>query len=134
MGERHRGRLGPGDFSFIIPGGKSSIGMRTQAVLATLNNTMKSQLSSTSKLILPVFASLSLFVGVPITSQAYEDNPAVKKVKVKDHKIKVKTVGGKAKIKDKASGKQKAKIKGWNGELAAAIADEIVAGSQGYGK
>ncbi|MEM1441238.1 MAG: hypothetical protein AAGF67_02780 [Verrucomicrobiota bacterium] len=95
---------------------------------------MKSQLSSTSKLILPVFASLSLFVGVPITSQAYEDNPAVKKVKVKDHKIKVKTVGGKAKIKDKASGKQKAKIKGWNGDLAAAIADEIVAGSQGYRK
>ncbi|MEM6280169.1 MAG: hypothetical protein AAF733_11860 [Verrucomicrobiota bacterium] len=95
---------------------------------------MKSQLSTPSKLILPVFASLSLLLGAPITSQAYENNPAVKKVKVKDHKIKVKTVGGKAKIKDKASGKQKAKVKGWNGDLAASIADEIVSGSQGYGK
>lgn len=85
------------------------------------------------KSILPLLASLSLLVGAPINSWSYEDHPEVKKVKIKDHKVKVKTVGGKAKFKAKANGKQKAKVKGWNGELAAAIADEIVSGRQHHG-
>ena len=52
----------------------------------------------------------------------------VRKVKVKDHKVKVKTVGGKAKIKNKANGKQKFKAKGWSGDLAASIAHDAVSG------
>lgn len=90
---------------------------------------MKTKLFSSSALVLPLFATVALLFNAPIQSQAYENDPRVKKVKVKDHKIKVKTIGGKAKIKDKVSGKQKAKVKGWNGQFAASIADEIVAGT-----
>ena len=88
---------------------------------------MKTLLLNTPKLILTSIASLSLFVGFPIEASAY-DNPIVKKVKVKDHKVKVKTVGGKAKIKDKANGNQKMKVKGWSGDLAASIAAEATSG------
>lgn len=89
---------------------------------------MKTILNST-KLILPAFASLSLFVGFPMEVHAYDDS-SIKKVRVKDHKVKVKTVGGKAKIKHKANGKQKFKVKGWNGELAAEIAADAAYGTQ----
>ena len=84
---------------------------------------------ASSRFILPTFASAALFFGVPIEAAGYDDHPEVKKVKVKDHKVKVKTVGGKAKIKHKANGKQKVKVKGWNGELASAIAADAAYGA-----
>lgn len=46
----------------------------------------------------------------------------VRQVKVKDHKVKVKTFNGKAKIKDKPNGKHKVKVKGPTGDIAADIA------------
>jgi hypothetical protein len=60
---------------------------------------MKNRLFNTSKILPTSIASLSLFVGLPINANANE-NTTVKKVKVKDHKVKVKTIGGKAKIKN----------------------------------
>ena len=84
---------------------------------------MKNRLFNTSKILPTSIASLSLFVGLQINANANE-NTMVKKVKVKDHKVKVKTIGGKAKIKNKADGTQKVKVKGWSGDLAASIASE----------
>ena len=68
-----------------------------------------------------VLATLTAFAGAPLDSSAHAYDP-VKKVKVKDHKVKVKTIDGKAKIKDKPNGKHKVKVKGPNGDLAAEIA------------
>jgi hypothetical protein len=84
---------------------------------------MKNLLYSHTRQALTIAASLTLLIGMPLTSNAYE-NDFVKKVKVKDHKVKVKTVDGKAKIKNKANGDQKFKAKGPNGDLAADIAYE----------
>ena len=68
-----------------------------------------------------VLATLAAFAGAPFDSETRAYDP-VKKVKVKDHKVKVKAIDGKAKIKDKPNGKQKVKVKGPNGDLAADIA------------
>lgn len=66
-------------------------------------------------------ATLAAFTCAPLASEALAYDP-VKKVKVKDHKVKVKAIDGKAKIKHKPSGKQKTKVKGPNGAFAADIA------------
>ncbi len=89
---------------------------------------MNHLLQHSSRFILPAFASAALWFGIP-TEAAADDDPSVKKVKVKDHKVKVKTVGGKAKIKHKANGKQKVKVKGWNGDLASSIAADAAYGA-----
>lgn len=68
-----------------------------------------------------VLATLAAFAGAPLDSSAHAYDP-VKKVKVKDYKVKVKTIDGKAKIKDKPNGKHKVKVKGPTGDLAAEIA------------
>lgn len=68
-----------------------------------------------------VLATLAAFAVAPLDSSAHAYDP-VKKVKVKDHKVKVKTIDGKAKIKDKPNGKHKVKVKGPTGDLAAEIA------------
>ncbi len=67
---------------------------------------------------------LGLSFGVQIRAESYH-GPLVKKVKVKSHKAKVKTIGGKAKIKNKANGKRKLKVKGLTGGIANAIAHEV---------
>lgn len=67
---------------------------------------------------------LGLSFGVPKSAEAYHE-PIVKKTKVKPHKVKVKTIGGKAKIKNKANGKHKLKVKGPTGGLANAIAHQL---------
>jgi hypothetical protein len=66
-------------------------------------------------------ATLAAFTCAPLASEALAYDP-VKKVKVKDHKVKVKAIDGKAKIKNKPNGKQKTKVKGPNGAYAADIA------------
>ena len=71
-----------------------------------------------------ITALLGLSFGVPISAEAYHE-PVVKKMKVKPHKVKVKTIGGKAKIKNKANGKHKLKVKGPTGGLANAIAHQL---------
>lgn len=68
-----------------------------------------------------VLATLAAFAVTPLDSSAQGYDP-VQKVKVKDHKVKVKTIDGKAKIKDKPNGKHKMKVKGPGGDLAAEIA------------
>lgn len=68
-----------------------------------------------------ILATLAAFSGAPLDSSAHAYDP-VKKVKVKDHKVKVKTIDGKAKIKDKPNGKHKVKVKGQTGDFAAEIA------------
>lgn len=74
----------------------------------------------TGRLLLAL-AALTAFACAPLAAEARADD-FVKKVKVKDHKVKVKAVDGKAKIKDKPNGKHKVKVKGPNGDLAADIA------------
>lgn len=74
--------------------------------------------------LVPMVASLFLVAGLPTPASAY-GHPPVHKAKVKDHKVKVKICGGKAKIKEKACGKRKVKVKGRNGRCAAAIAKEM---------
>lgn len=85
--------------------------------------------------VLLVLATLAAFVGAPLDSSAHAYDP-VKKVKVKDHKVKVKAIDGKAKIKNKPNGKHKVKVKGPNGDLAARIAyaEAYPASAQGYSK
>ena len=73
--------------------------------------------------ILSTFAVLALITGLPFGADAYDD---VKRVKVKDHKVKVKMFNGKAKIKQKGYGKEKIKVKGPNGQIAASIASEAM--------
>lgn len=69
-------------------------------------------------------AAAPVSAGTPVATSPH-DHPAVKKIKVKGHKVKVKVRGGKAKIKDKAHGGQKVKVKGRNGDLAASIAEQV---------
>ncbi|MCB1205785.1 MAG: hypothetical protein KDN18_16100 [Verrucomicrobiae bacterium] len=76
-----------------------------------------------------VLASLAAFACAPLASEARADD-FVRKVKVKDHKVKVKAVDGKAKIKHKANGKQKIKVKGPNGDLAADLAYSAAGGRE----
>lgn len=78
---------------------------------------------------LACIATFTLF-GPSVAEAGGYDDSTVKKVKVRDHKVKVKTVGGKAKIKNKANGKYKVKVKGPNGDHAAAIADEAFRGQE----
>ena len=87
-----------------------------------------SLLLQTSRALL-VLASLAAFACAPLASEARADD-FVRKVKVKDHKVKVKAVDGKAKIKHKANGKQKIKVKGANGDLAADIAYSAAGGRE----
>lgn len=68
-----------------------------------------------------MLAALTAFACAPLATEARADD-FVKKVKVKDHKVKVKAIDGKAKIKNKPNGKQKTKVKGPNGAYAADIA------------
>jgi hypothetical protein len=68
-----------------------------------------------------IFASIFLFAGPPLASEA-DGAEFFKKVKVKDDKVKVKAFGSKAKVKDKASGERKVKSKGPNRGLVASIA------------
>jgi len=86
-----------------------------------ISDSMKSLLLCRTGHTLLVLATLMAFAGAPLDSEARADDP-VKRVKVKDHKVKVKAVDGKAKIKDKPNGKYKVKLKGPNGDLAAGIA------------
>lgn len=72
---------------------------------------------------LVLLASISLFAGLPLGTDVLAED-IVKKMKVKDHKVKVKTIDGKAKIKNKANGTQKVKVKGPNGYIASDIAHE----------
>ena len=93
-------------------------------------------ISSKTKTLFALAAGLALSIGLPITGSAYDDDQ-VKRVKVKGHKVKVKVIGGKAKIKHKRNGKVKHKVKGYNGDFADAIAYEAQLGSAGeasYGK
>ena len=94
---------------------------------------------SKSKFLLLLISGLSLTIGLPTAAKAGNyDTPPVKQMKVKDHKVKVKVVGGKAKFKTKRNGKEKIKIKGRNGQLAAEIATNAQAPYQApapyYGK
>ena len=91
---------------------------------------MNSYFLSKTKTLFALAAGLALSVGIPISASAYDDD-RIKRVKVKDHKVKVKVIGGKAKIKHKRNGKEKRKVKGYNGQLAAAIADEAQLGAGG---
>lgn len=76
-----------------------------------------------SKSPLTLIAGIALSLGLPLGAEAGPfDTPPIKQMRVKDHKVKVKLVGGKAKIKIKRNGKEKIKIKGRNGQLAAQIA------------
>lgn len=84
---------------------------------------MKNLLVSPARHALVLFASISLFAGLPLGSDVHAQD-IVKKMKVKDHKVKVKTIDGKAKIKNKANGTQKVKVKGPNGYIASDIAHE----------
>jgi hypothetical protein len=68
-----------------------------------------------------MLSTLAAFAFAPLSSEALAYDP-VKRVKVKDHKVKVKAIDGKAKIKNKPNGKQKTKVKGPNGAFAADIA------------
>lgn len=88
---------------------------------------MTKNLLNQSKNLLSLSAVLALTTGLPLAAKAgdgggYYNAPPVKQMKVKDHKVKVKVVGGKAKIKVKPNGKEKVKIKGQNGEIAAQMA------------
>lgn len=83
-------------------------------------NRLPSFKQNTIVTLLAVFA-FALGAGAPLSAEAYDDG-IVKKVKVKDHKVKVRTVNGKAKIKHKAGEKEKVKVKGPTGQIAAAIA------------
>ena len=76
-----------------------------------------------SKFLLTLIAGLALSVGLPMAADAGSyDGPPIKQLKVKDHKVKVKVAGGTAKFKTKRNGKEKIKITGPNGQLAAQIA------------
>ena len=93
-------------------------------------------ISSKTKTLFALAAGLALSIGLPITGSAYDDDQ-VKRVKVKANKVKVKVIGGKAKIKHKRNGKVKHKVKGYNGGFADAIAYEAQLGSEWktfYGK
>jgi len=68
-----------------------------------------------------LLATLGTFACAPLGFESRADD-CIKKVKVKDYKVKVKAVDGKAKIKDKPNGKHKVKVKGPNGDLAAGVA------------
>ncbi len=84
---------------------------------------MNKNILNPSRVLLTLTAGIALSIGSPPGAHAGSyDAPVVKQMKVKDHKVKVKMVGGKAKIKLKANGKEKVKIKGRNGQLAAEIA------------
>lgn len=72
------------------------------------------------------FAAILLVALAPLGPEARADAP-IRKAKVGEHKVKIKTFGGKAKIKDKPSGKQKVKIKGPNGAFAADVAYSAIA-------
>jgi hypothetical protein len=84
---------------------------------------MKNLLNNSARRSLLILVSLSAFAFAfaPLDSDAFDDG-LVKRVKVKDNKVKVKTIDGKAKIKNKANGTQKIKVKGPNGDIAADIA------------
>lgn len=82
-----------------------------------------------SRFLLALGAAVALIAGAPVGAEAYDD---VRKIKVKDHKAKVKMVDGKAKIKIKRNGKRKVKIKGCQGEIAAAIARKALAERHGH--
>ena len=82
---------------------------------------MKNPLRLRTRSAVALLASLFLFPGLPI-SPGMQAAHVYKKVKVKDHKVKVKAFGGKAKLKEKAGGDRKLNAKGPNRGLAAAIA------------
>lgn len=84
---------------------------------------MKNLLASTTRHTLVLLASISLLAGLPLGTEVHAQD-FVKKMKVKDHKVKVKTIDGKAKIKNKANGTQMVKVKGPNGYIASDIAHE----------
>ncbi len=69
----------------------------------------------------PFLAAL-LALGAPSAGARPRVAVPVKKMKVKDDKVKVKTFGGRAKVKDKSGGRRKVKAKGRNAGPAAAIA------------
>jgi hypothetical protein len=71
--------------------------------------------------LLVMLSTLAVFAFAPLSSEALAYDP-VKRVKVKDHKVKVKAIDGKAKIKNKPNGKHKTKVKGPNGAFAADVA------------
>lgn len=78
-----------------------------------------------------MLASACFLAGATLAPSVHADD-FVQKMKVKDHKVKVKGVDGKAKIKNKANGKQKFKAKGPNGDIAADIAQSAYYGPAPY--
>jgi hypothetical protein len=84
---------------------------------------MNNLLAHRTRHALALFASISLFAGLPLGREVHAQD-FVKKTKVTNHKVKVKTIDGKAKIKNKADGTQKVKVKGPNGCIASDIAHE----------
>lgn len=84
---------------------------------------MNNLLAHRTRHALALFASISLFAGLPLGREVNAQD-FVKKTKVTNHKVKVKTIDGKAKIKNKADGTQKVKVKGPNGYIASDIAHE----------
>ncbi len=97
------------------------------SLIKKYDHPMNKNILTHSKHLLMLTAGLALTIGLPVNADAGADavtygTPVVKQMKVKDHKVKVKVVGGKAKIKIKRNGKEKVKIKGRNGQLAAEIA------------
>ena len=92
------------------------------------NQFMKSllpkQKSSSFVRLAAITALLGLSIGLPLSADAYQD-PFVKKVKVKQHKVKVKTIGGKAKIKNRFNGSQRVKVRGFTGMVAHTIASDL---------
>lgn len=89
-----------------------------------MKSLLPKQKSSSFLKLAAITGLLSLSIGLPISADAYQD-PFVKKVKVKQHKVKVKTVGGKAKIKNRFNGIQRLKVRGFTGMVAHTIARDL---------
>jgi hypothetical protein len=89
-----------------------------------MKSLLPKQKSSSILKLAAITVLLSLSIGLPLSADAYQV-PFVKKVKVKQHKVKVKTVGGKAKIKNRFNGSQRLKVRGLNGMVAHTIARDL---------
>lgn len=105
--------------SFVV----SEAGGAASESITTNHSTNEMKLRSFLRGGLTCAAFALLALATPASADDY--GVEVKQTKVKDHKVKVKVVGGKAKIKEKANGKQKVKVKGPNGGAAAAIATDL---------
>gem|GEM_PF-853967 len=89
-----------------------------------MKSLLPKQKSSSFVRLAAITALLGLSIGLPLSADAYQD-PLVKKVKVKQHKVKVRTIGGKAKIKNRFNGSQRVKVRGFTGMVAHTIASDL---------